>query len=366
MPISNLSIDHIRNISSLYNLPLSTDINILIGNNGSGKTSFLESIYLLLTGRSFRTQNFKKVMQYQKMQCSVAADVTSLTSKSCNRIGFSRKSDGRVTARIGANEYQAITPLTRLVPIQYYTPDRVLLIDASSDDRRRFLDWGLFHVEHDFQELWLKTRKLLKQRNALLKSNQLRGYQDLEPWDIQLSACFNQINALRKTHLAELIAIVETGPFSEVFSGLNIKMKYYQGWKDGESLETLLKEAYDSDRLKGFTHLGCHRADLRFHTADGIGARDSLSRGQKKLITLQLKMLQTYLISKKLDKQTIFLFDDISAELDTENIKKILNWLMTFNVQLFATALMKGQVEFGSTERSIKMFHVEHGRVLEK
>ncbi len=370
MPLTELKIDYVRNIKHV-SIGLHNNINLFLGANGTGKSSLLESVYFMFTGRSFRTRRIAHVIQFGQEYCLVSGSVrvpqSSHTVNQLINVGVQKKMNGAVNAKIGVDRYSSIASLAKLLPIQFHTPEDPLLLDASAEMKRRFIDWGVFHVEHSFHGLWRNANKILKQRNALLKSG-IRTYSQLEAWDSQLAPLFEQIDRMRRDHLDCIVQSSDQGPFSEVLAELGVRLHYYSGWpKDETSLKSCWVDSFERDQERRFTHYGAHRADLRIELNGKVGlhggAKNTLSRGQKKAVSLHLKMIQTKIVGKTKKQPAVFLLDDIGAEFDHQSIARVVSWLLDQDVQLFITAI--DETQFGQLlkGKDYRMFHVEHGNV---
>jgi DNA replication and repair protein RecF len=246
---------------------------------------------------------------------------------------------------------------------------------GSPSARRKFLDWGLFHVEHSYGEVIRSYQRLLKQRNALLKklvrSSRSIGNQSIDTrsqidyWDTQLSILGEQINDRRLSYVKQL-----NKEFSEVIRHFlpefSFQISYYSGWDISLSLHSQLESKFEQDLKFGNTSSGVHKADLRIKTDGGVAAFEVLSRGQLRMLVAALQLSQTKILNRQGDNCGVFLLDDIGAELDDKHRQVFISSLMKTNTQVFITAIEKGQFSLTAETYNKKMFHVKHGHVIEE
>src|SRR5690606_10081865 len=204
MYIESLALTTFRNFRSAKLAPSKT-INIISGQNGSGKTSLIEAVYCLGFGRSFRPGTFRQLIQNDEQQFTVFARVTE-QSGSKHQVGYQRNINGDVQLRIDQAKEKRFSALARLVPVQLMTPESIDLVLGGSKVRRQFIDWGVFHVEHSFYTDWVSFSKLLKHRNSLLKMK--RFHQEHQYWDEQFANFGGRIEVHRANYLAAFIPVL--------------------------------------------------------------------------------------------------------------------------------------------------------------
>ncbi len=342
MILSDLKIHHVRTIASA-NVQLNPRFNFIIGPNGSGKTSILEALYLLSCGHSFRSREIAPIISYEHTNLTVFARASDNSTVSI------QKSKALPTQIKLNNQFCATTSqLAYALPCQILYADIFQIIDAGSSVRRSLLDWGLFHVKPSYLGLWKEYKKVLKQRNALLK--QSVSYEQFIPWDKQLSLLAYKLDCLRQEYFEQWQI-----KFLEVLSSItttSCSIDYYKGWdkkQTGRPLEDLLAEHFHSDKQRQFTQLGAHQADIIIESND-IKAKQILSRGQQKIILIALKLAQGTL----LNQECLYLFDDLPAELDELHQKKLLAYLVNHNGQyvITATNLMNLDLAINTSEQN--------------
>src|SRR5690606_36363040 len=149
--ISRLEISRLRNISELQVEP-APGINIIHGDNGSGKSTLLEAIYLLGLGRSFRSNRLDSLIQWNEEEAVIYASLQDGPA-----IGLSKSRRRGHTLKISGEKQRGLLEAARLLPLQILNSEAFLLLEGSPKVRRQFLDWGVFHVEHDFIDKWRRA-----------------------------------------------------------------------------------------------------------------------------------------------------------------------------------------------------------------
>jgi DNA replication and repair protein RecF len=246
--------------------------------------------------------------------------------------------------------------LAYALPVQLIHPKSYRLLDAGPQIRREFLDWGIFNHNQQFLPNWRKFSKALQQRNALLKTRQLK---QLPAWDKELVEYGNLINDFRQQYI-QVLQPEFLQMASHFLETMQIELRFNGGWDESLSLEQRLKADLEKDLRYGFTHSGPHRADfLTFH--DNRLAKDFLSRGQQKLLMLALMLSQVRLLNKEAQNNCCILIDDLTAELDTVNRSKLIKYLAEIGCQVFMTSTELADFGDLSALENYKVFHVEHG-----
>jgi DNA replication and repair protein RecF len=356
MSIDSLMLQGVRNLAPLSLSP-STQINLIYGENGSGKTSLLEAIYYLAYCRSFRTHKQKNLIQHGTE--SFTAFCKLGLEKNTYQLGVERNLKGERRIKLNGEWLQSAAQLASILPIQLLDPTMFRLLEGSPQLRREYIDWGVFHVEPNFINVWRNFKTAHKTRNALLRAG---GASDSERliWHESLAKQANTINELRQAYIKRLKPVFDKF-MNRLNPDLGISMGFYQGWgKDRDYLE-LLEESWLSDLKMGFTQLGPQRADLRIK-ANNLPAMEILSRGQQKMVVCALKLAQAQIYREASNRPCIFLVDDLCSELDINHRKALCSLLEELECQVFVTAVEADQIaDCWSPQSLVKMFHVEHG-----
>jgi DNA replication and repair protein RecF len=350
LPLSHLRISAVRCLTEVE-VDLDQRRNYVFGPNGAGKTSILESIYLLGRGRSFRTRQIRKLVRTGTDGFSVFGEVR--TTERSRRVGVAFD-DGHLQKKLDGDETVGTAELAVVLPVHVIEPGIHALIEGAPSERRRFLDWGVFHVEHAYLDGWRQYRRILGQRNAALKG---ASSAELQGWTTALVEAGQYVHDARRVYVEKLAgSVAEIG--ARLF-GTAVHVGYRQGWSDRLGFEEALAEAEAADRAQGVTHVGPHRADLEV-LLDERGVRDEASRGQQKLVATTLVLGQVCVHRETTCTPGVLLVDDPGAELDTSALTRLLDTLDALPAQLIITGLSAAQL---SPLPGFPVFHVERGKV---
>lgn len=352
MSLDKLDIYSLRNIQKASILPCK-GINLIIGENGSGKSSLLEAIFLLGRARSFRSAHIKQVIQFDQQELIISGQ-SAQKNGSIYHLGILSNGKG-CSIRINQENVHK-SDLAHSLPLLLVHPKSYKLIDSGPQLRREFLDWGVFNDNQIFIASWRNFKKALKQRNSLLKAKQL---DQMDVWNTELGHYGAIVTEFRKEYLAKLEPL-----FVEIchyFLGvITIELKFQCGWDDSLAYKAVLANELQKDLRYGYTHSGTHRDDFSV-LLDGRKAKDFVSRGQLKILMLALKLAQIKLINSGHSNDVCVLIDDLTAELDDLNKTKLLSYLSKLNCQVFMTTTELSNFGNLSFLTDYKVFHVEHG-----
>ena len=353
MRVKTLNINNLRNISSTQ-IDLDPCLNCFIGDNGAGKTSILEALSVLSKGRSFRSGQVSSLIGPQDQMFRVVARIESQAGV-LHQLGMQRD-ETHWSARHNGEDVTQLSELTQLLPYVLLEPNSHTLVSGPPEGRRRYLDWGVFHVEHEFLMAWRRYNRVLKQRNAALK---LANRMIVESLDEQFAQLGEHLHQARETHVNLLNVILkhQLSLFCDTLE--EISLSYRKGWS-GDSLDEAISVSYTRDVERGSTGPGPHKADL-YLTLCGVPAKDRLSRGEQKAMTAALVMAQAQMICQNGEKP-ILLLDDLSSEFDEIHFYRVLNAGVELGVQILLTGTdMTPAIK--SCESPYSVFHVKHGDV---
>jgi DNA replication and repair protein RecF len=350
MSLAELRLEDLRCLPRVQ-LLLHPRLNLITGNNGSGKTSILEAIYLLGRGRSFRTRHTEHLVRHTASELRVFGRVQSAASVSHSIGVVCTRQDG-VQVRIDGHEVASRAELSELFPIQVIDPGIHRLVEEGPVQRRRWLDWAVFHVEPDFVRHWQGYGRALRQRNAALKTGA-----DPAVWNWELVRLGEILTAAR----VRLIAALQ--PYwSTALGDLDmtpVSLGYFQGWSREQDLAAALTTHIVRDRERGSTSYGPHRFDVLLRL-EGRPARDLVSRGQQKLLGAAMALTMSRYVAEAAGRAPTLLLDDPAAELDRPHTQRLLAAVAALGGQLVVTALHAEETPLGTPDR---VFHVEHNEV---
>ncbi|WP_175653105.1 DNA replication/repair protein RecF [Pseudomonas sp. Marseille-P9899] len=359
MSLSRVTVTAVRNLHPVTFSP-SPRINILYGDNGSGKTSVLEAIYLLGLARSFRSTRLNPVIQYEQPTCTVFGQV-ALENGASSNLGVSRERQGDFTIRIDGQNARGTAQLAEILPLQLINPDSFRLLEGAPKIRRQFLDWGVFHVEPRFMGTWQRLQKALRQRNSWLRHGTLDAISQAA-WDRELCLASAEIDEYRRNYIKALKPVFEK-ILGELLELEGLTLSYYRGWDKDRELSDVLAASVQRDQQMGHTQAGPQRADLRLRLGAN-NAADILSRGQQKLVVCALRIAQGHLVSQARRGQCIYLVDDLPSELDEQHRRALCRLLEDLRCQVFITCVDHELLREGwQMDTPVALFHVEQGRI---
>ncbi len=351
MTLQRLQVRQLRCLDAV-DLELHPQSNFLYGLNGAGKTSVLEAIYLLSRGRSFRSRLNARLVQRGKDGFLISAVAQS--GGRTHRLGLEFKA-GSLQLKVDGESGWRSSALSRLLPVHVLDPSMHSLVDAGPSERRRFLDWAVFHVEQPYLETWRDYRRALIQRNKALKTGQ--NVAVIEAWTEQFILAAERVHQTRSGFVqawSERVADV-----GKRLLGENISVVYRSGGFDGKGLADALRGSLERDRQRGMTHVGPHRADLAIRLNDA-DAKDAASRGQQKLIAAALILGELQEFTARSAEPGILLVDDPAAELDNRSLARLITELRALPMQLLMTGISEQNLEPFEVSR---VFHVEQGAI---
>ena len=350
MSINRLKINHFRNLAEI-DLELSPSFNLFFGQNGAGKTSLLEAVYYLSRNRSFRSNYNKRIIQFDEKRLVLYSQINN------DSIGIERALSGESLIKINGDTVQSNALLASYFPLILIHADTFHILDSGPDYRRQFMDWGMFHVEHDYLILWKRYQKLLKQRNTAIR--QRLSKKEIIIWDEELINTAIALDKKRKEYFKSFKpSLLDIA--SRFLPGSTFNISYYPGWNEEKSLPDLIKNELERDLDLGYTYNGPHRADIKINI-NGIPAKDVLSRGQQKLFITAMCLAIGKLFREQAGITPIYLIDDLAAELDQKNQQILINELASSQSQVFLTLIEPGLFEEKLINK--RMFHVEHGLI---
>jgi DNA replication and repair protein RecF len=354
MSLDSLGIEDFRCIQKAE-LSLHGRCNLISGENASGKTSLLEAIFVLGRGRSFRTAKAETLIRTGTAAFQLTGQVRA-DGVAGRPLGLRFSRDG-IEARYGGRAVSGLAELATILPVQAIDPEVHRLIEGGPQERRRFLDWGVFHVEPTFVEHWRRYQRALRQRNAALRSGAAPAL--VRAWDPELIEAGELVAASRARYVEALRPHVAETAVRLLGGALEISLM--QGWSAERNLQESIEASWVRDRERGLTHSGPHRADVGVRFA-GSPARDRISRGQQKLAASALLLGQLRFDAELGSGVAALLVDDPAAELDAGNLERLLREVVSLPGQLFVTALDPANPTLAGLPEGHR-FHVEHGKV---
>ena len=355
MIVERLELRNFRNIAAAT-LELSPHFNFLIGPNGAGKTVVLEALHLLLRGRSFRTRRVSYLIRHGTRDLAVQA-LCRDPVRGRENISLKKDRANRTELRVNEEPVRQASAVAGLLPLQVLLPDLAELVFGEPRGRRQWLDWGAFHVKHDYIDVLRRYTRALRQRNALLRSGDthtLDTWTDrmIETGEIVIRARTDYLQTVREA----LLSCIE-----RLAPGLDIRVRHYPGFQ-GESFAEEVGAHTPSDVKSGFTQVGPHRADVRLGAGDNAAA-GVLSRGQGKLVASAMRIGQARGLLTHQSRPSLILIDDVWTELDDDHSARFMRLLDGMGCQVLATSTHEPVAASSISADRVRVFHVKHGEI---
>jgi len=339
-------------------------LNILVGENGAGKTNWLEAIAILASTRSFRTAKLNDAVRFGSEIAVIEGDVresAAIVRKLRVIIAGNTK-----TVTINDKKETVSAYLGQLHAV-IFNSDELGIIRGIPDERRRFLDAGIVSLHPPFIQVFADYNRVIKQKNALLQAARDSDepidklQEKLGPWNTQLAPLAARIHRGRVRFIERINEVLE----KRLFAREELTIRYIsslEGKGDLADYENLIAERLalrvQAEVVAGHALIGTHRDDMSI-TFDGHDIRRFGSAGQQRsaLLLLQLANIAVFFATR--GEYPLFLIDDIDAELDYDRIGKLLDFL-SGKTQTFVTTSKESLVEkFGS---KAAVFDVQNGR----
>ena len=320
-----------------FRLDTSSAFTFITGHNGCGKTSLLEAIYYLMSGRSFRKAHRKELVRKGEelffLEGELEEGAVDYGVKSSYR---AQPEENRIS--LGGMRLKSYRELIELFPVIPFLPEDHRILSESPVLRRNFFDRLMAYSDIRYYDLLLQYQEVLKNRNGLLKS---KSQVNLEFWDEKLSLLSEKIIQERHAYVREFNSMLEGKAILP--QGITAFKVSYRNEMTRESMLKKLQEQRGREMMLGFTLFGPHRDDFDFRYALGAVKRYA-SAGQLKTLAFFLKMLQASFMAGKRRSKPILLMDDIFAELDPLNRKNVLTALRQTGFQTIFTAVDMGDL----------------------
>lgn len=351
MILSDIELQNLR-ILRYTKLSNFSEINIVTGKNGSGKSSFLEALFILGRGRSYRSNSLSNAV-------TNGADLLRIvgTIKKDNfsvNVGLEFNAPTRKTQiRIAGKTIQRSSELTEFFPLLLINPNTHRLLEMERA-RRRLLDWLLFHVEPRFKASWQAYTRALDNRNSALKLEEELSdvwIQSLDKYGTELDELRNKYIKLLNEKFNQLAGYFPNFDF--------IELDYFRGWNRDKILAEQLHAGKFIDIKYGYTRHGPHRADLKIKL-NGKPYLGHASSGEQKISAICLFLSMAGILYDTTQKRTTLLIDDLAAELDTEHRQILLKIIKESNSAAFITCNDRNTLE-PHLPSSAHWFHVEQG-----
>jgi DNA replication and repair protein RecF len=336
--------------------------NVIVGDNGQGKTNLLEAIYFLATTKSFRTPRTTNLVRTGAPDLFVHGVIETGGLEKYLSIGLSAESERRRELRVN-EERVGLQKYVTVLQLFAYSAARLEILRGGPEERRRFLDRGIAGLHPGYLADLNRYGRALQQRNALLSGGNV-GLTLLDTWDEELALAGAPIIRARSSYASLLDAEFHRIAAEHDYHVTETRMRYTPNGFETDG--TLQRDAVRALRRReldaGFTLWGPHR-DLMAFELDGKPATDILSSGEIKMTVLFLKFAKLSLYRSQFEQPAVFLLDDVDAELDLGIIERLLVWLGG-TTQLFTSSAKESMLPMMRLGHHRRIY-LKNGRVTE-
>ena len=312
-----------------FDLDCNRPTTLIIGENGSGKTSVLEVVYLALRGKSFKgvdKEILKRGADFYRAEIELID-----TRKIIIRFDGVKKEfevDGKKSLRL---------PKKNRYPVVLFEPDDIYLISSSPSRRRDYFDELFKQINDNYGSILSKYNKALKQRNDLLK-DEIINRDDLFSWNVM---CANYGTELIRQRVWNLEKI--NNRMTDIYRNIannndDCSIRYLGTEVDENEYLKNLENSFNKDSVLGYTSFGVHRDDYEF-VFNGKRADGSASRGENRSMILALKFIEARILEQEIGKKPVVLLDDIFSELDETRQKHLINNFKDYQMIITSTAV---------------------------
>jgi DNA replication and repair protein RecF len=358
--IQQLVLRDFRNIRNIDVEP-SRSTNIIFGNNGQGKTSLLEAIYLLATTKSFRTHRIREIIHHEAEIASVRAliDCGGVT-----RSQIAAFSSNQRTFKIDDKKPENIASYAIASPVVVFHPGELMLTMGPASVRRTLLDRVALFLDPQSLEANSAYSRALKSRQKLLQAAGCNAA-GLDAYEDLMARHGAALAYHRKNSASFVISACRTAFEKLAPEGLSFDATYDAGGTDDAQLfRKTLEEKRSVDARRPSPVFGPQRDDVLLKL-NARTARTVASQGQHRLLTLALKLAEMNCVTQATGKRPVLLLDDVSSELDASRTQALISLLGTESHQLFVTTTRRDLLSgFESSDASAKSFEIADGTLM--
>ncbi len=364
MKLQSIAILNYKNLREVT-LDFSPNINCLIGNNGVGKTNLLDAIYYLSFCRSSNNLLDSQLVTHNE-------DLFTLEGKYIDddgerqelvQCGFRR--GHRKSFRINRKPYKRLTEHIGQIPLILATPQDSLLVEAGSDERRKFMDIVIAQYDPIYVESLATYNKALQQRNALLKADNEPDPDLMDILEGEMATHGQRVYERRESFVSEFVPYFQR-IYQEISSAKERVEVTYRSHAQRGDLKEVISGGRTKDRLLGYSLHGIHRDDLELFV-DGYRSKTEGSQGQNKTMVLSMKLAQFEFLRRTISRTTpLLLLDDIFDKLDAERVEKIVSLVASDSYgQIFVTDTNRDHLDtiLRTSHLAYSLFHVEGGQI---
>ncbi|MBE6148771.1 MAG: DNA replication/repair protein RecF [Firmicutes bacterium] len=359
MKIQNLKLINYRNYDNL-DITFSDTLNLIYGNNGSGKSNLIEAIYMLALTKSFRTNNDANLIKKGTNETIIKGTVIT-EEKTRYQLDLS---DSGKKVYIDSDKVNKMSDYVSRINIILFNPLDTKIISDSPAFRRKLLDIEISQINKEYLLLLSSYNKILKHRNAYLKQLYLNGNASSDYLDILTKKLVDfglKIYNIRLNYI-EMINEHISKIYKNIFEYGDLQIKYKSSYSKNNFDKVLenYQKNYRKEMAFGKTLLGIHHDDIDF-ILDGNSIKEYGSVGQQKNAIISFKLSELLIVKKIKNQYPILILDDLFSELDDKKINNIIN-MLNKEVQTFITTTNIDKIDKNLLKDST-IFKVEDGNI---
>lgn len=349
MILKQLNATNFRSFKDI-SLSLPKGLVCFYGENAAGKSTILETVQFVLTGRSFRTGDNDELIQknhtFLRASCSFEDNRKITVVKEQEKPSTHTNIDNKLQK----NKHLAVTH-----PICLVESDNFFFTKANPEKKRQYLNKNMFYVEQNYTKIMQSFKKIHTNRNLALKN---KHNDEVKVWTEQLIEIEKAISAANKkivslineklSHSNNLLDFYPKNPWLKT-----INIDYFKGYNSNIEFSDVLKSNLKKDLIIKRTTEGPHKRSFNINMKD-LHISGGLSRGQQKLLSIIFHLIQREIIQEHINIVPLLLIDDISSELDKENLNLMLKYLSNNTMQSLVTLLDPKPIKLNKS-----LFHVE-------
>ena len=340
MKITKLCLNNFRNYTNTT-VEFDDGVNFVVGKNAQGKTNLLESLYLMSVGKSPKNSKEKQLIKFEQDKAKIEVDFK--TNAGNKTITMFLDKTNKKAIKINSLNILKLTELVGILSVVYFSPDEMKLIKEVPEDRRNFLDVSISQFDKPYLYNLLRYDKVLKQRNAILKSlnsNQTK-IEQLKLFTPQLIDIAEKIIEKRIEFIEKLKFFAKNiHKLITIDESLDILYSYQkqENLTIKQDLQNQFDKALNKELELGYTCVGPHRDDIIFKI-NNLDCRQFASQGQQRTVALVVKLSLMEVIKQEIGEYPVLLLDDVLSELDDERQNRLLNLTKEYQTLITCTAL---------------------------
>lgn len=363
MFVKKLSLTNFRNYTR-ENFEFSNGLNIIVGENAQGKTNAAEAVFLLATGYSPKVKRDKQVIRYGENYCDIFAEAQTNFGTVTSKIEYFADKNKKIT--VNGQEAKKVSELLGNLFAVFFNPGELKLVQESPEDRRRFLDISISQLNKQYFSALNYYKKILFQRNNLLKdSDREMVYDTLPVWDEQLALYASEIVLARKNYVEKLNPLADDAHQYITDNKESLQVSLTTKYPDTKEeicqfIKDNLLSNMEKDVVLGYTSFGPHRDDLKI-TVSGEDVRNYGSQGQQRTAAISLKLAELQIYKQHFGEYPVLILDDAMSELDLNRQKRLLSSVK--GIQTIVTCTHIDDKVFDLN--NCKIFKISGGKIVE-